>query len=180
MILQQSSLLPAQTSRNILALLLRQHDPIETLIKHMIVVESARILRQRLQLPAQRAECPPVNTMAVRSAHDVRPGLVDRRVYHVRGGVEQAVLAAVDDFAAVVHEDQVGFGDQAEGAAEGVHPEAVRLHGVAQGDVARDALVEAVFAEDAEGSGEPAFEVFALFVLVGEGWGSVRWEWLVG
>ena len=174
MILQQRSLLPAQTSRNILPLLLRQHNPIETLIKRMILMESARILRQALQLPPQSAESPPVNTMAVRSAHDVRPGLVDRRVYHVRGGVEQAVLAAVDDFAAVVHEDQVGFGDQAEGAAEGVHPEAVGLDGVAECDVPSDTLVEAVFAEDAEGGGEPAFEVVAFGEFVGEGWGAGR------
>lgn len=36
-----------------------------------------------------------------------------------------------------------------------------------------DALVEAVLAEDAEGGGQAAFEVFTLFVLVGEGWWSV-------
>lgn len=36
-----------------------------------------------------------------------------------------------------------------------------------------DAFVEAVFTEDAEGGGEPAFEVFALFVFVCEGW----WSW---
>jgi hypothetical protein len=38
--------------------------------------------------------------------------------------------------------------------------------------VACHAFVEAVFAEDPEGGGQAAFEVFALFVLVGEGWGS--------
>lgn len=153
MILQQRRLLPPQTSRNILPLLLRQHNPIETLIQHMVVVESARILRQALQLPAQSAERSPVDAVAVRRAHDVRPRLVDRRVDHVGGGVEQAVLAAADHFARVVDENQVGFGDEAEGAAEGVHPEAVGLYGVAERDVAGDALVEAVFAEDAEGGG---------------------------
>jgi hypothetical protein len=35
-----------------------------------------------------------------------------------------------------------------------------------------DALVEAVFAEDAEGGGEAAFEVVAFGVFVGEGWGA--------
>lgn len=98
MILQQRRLLPPQTSRNILPLLLRQHNPIETLIQHMIVVESARILRQTLQLPPQSAERPAVNTVAVRRAHDIWARFVDRRVDHVGGGVEQAVLAASDDF----------------------------------------------------------------------------------
>lgn len=36
--------------------------------------------------------------------------------------------------------------------------------------MAGDALVEAVFAEDAEGGGEAAFEVVAFGVFVGEGW----------
>ena len=53
----------------------------------------------------------------------------------------------------MVDENQVGFGDEAEGAAEGVHPEAVGLHGVAEGDVAGNAFVEAVLAEDSEGGG---------------------------
>jgi hypothetical protein len=108
----------------------------------------------------------------MRSAHYIWSGFVDRRVDHVGGGVEQAVLAAADDFAGVVDEDEVGFGHEAEGAAEGVHPEAVRLDRVAERDVAGDAFVEAVFAEDAEGGGQAAFEVFALFVFVGEGWGA--------
>ena len=64
----------------------------------MIVVESARILRQTLQPPPQSAESPAVDTVAVRRAHDVRPRFVDRRVDHVGCGVEQAVLAAANDF----------------------------------------------------------------------------------
>jgi hypothetical protein len=42
------------------------------------------------------------------------------------------------------------------------------------------AFVEAVFAEDTEGGGEAAFEVVALFVLVGEGWWSGWVVLLVG
>jgi hypothetical protein len=105
MILQQSSFLPPKTSRNILPLLLRQHNPIETLIQHMIVMERARILRQRVQLPPQRTPSPAIDTMAVRGANHIGTSFVDGGVDHVRGGVEQAVLAAVDYFAAVVHED---------------------------------------------------------------------------
>jgi hypothetical protein len=38
--------------------------------------------------------------------------------------------------------------------------------------VAGYAFVEAVFAEDPESGGQAAFEVVALFVLVGESWWS--------
>ena len=75
------------------------------------------------------------------------------RVYHLGFGVEHAVLAAANYFSLVVDENQFGFGDEAEGAAEGVHPEAVGLHGVAEGDVAGYTFVEAVLAEDSEGGG---------------------------
>ena len=106
----------------------------------------------------------------MRSTQHIRPRLMNRRVNHVRRRVEQSVLAAVDDSAGVVDEDEVGFGYEAESPAEGVHPEAVWLDGVAEGDVAGDAFVEAVFAENAEGGGEAAFEVVAFGVFVCEGW----------
>ena len=48
------------------------------------------------------------------------------------------------------------------------------MDGVAEGDVPGYAFVEAVFAEDAEGGGEAAFEVVAFGVLVGECWGAWR------
>jgi hypothetical protein len=43
--------------------------------------------------------------MAVRSTHHIRPGFVDGGMDHVRGGVEQTVLAAVDYFAGMVDEN---------------------------------------------------------------------------
>jgi hypothetical protein len=105
MILQQRSLLPPKTSRNILSLLLRQHNAVETLIQHMIIMERARILRQRIQLPPQRTPSPSVDTMAVRSTHHIRPSFMNGGMDHVRGGVEKTVLAAVDYFAGMVDED---------------------------------------------------------------------------
>jgi hypothetical protein len=105
MILQQRRLLPPKTSRNILPLFLRQHNPIETLIQHMIIMESTRILRQRVQLPAKRTPSPSIDTMAVRSTHHIRSSFVNGGMDHVRSGVEKAVLAAIDYFAAVVDED---------------------------------------------------------------------------
>lgn len=138
----------------------------------MVVVESTAILRQRIQLPPQTTPRPSVNTMTVRRAQHIRPSFMNGRVDHVRRRVQQPVLSTIDDFARVVDEDEVGLGHQAESAPEGVYPEAVWVHGVAERDVARYTFVEAVFAEDAEGGGEAAFEVVAFGVFVGEGWGA--------
>jgi hypothetical protein len=44
------------------------------------------------------------------------------------------------------------------------------LDWVAEGDVAGDAFIEAVFAENTEGGSEAAFEVVAFGVFVCEGW----------
>lgn len=88
MVLQQRSLLASKTSSNVLALLLCEHDAVEALVQDVIVVERARILRQRVQLPPKSAEGPAVDAVAVRSAQDIGPCLVDGSVDHVRGGVE--------------------------------------------------------------------------------------------
>lgn len=88
MVLQQRSLLAPKTSSNILAFLLREHDAVEALIQDVIVVERARVLRQRVQLPPKSAEGPAVDAVAVRSTQDIRPCLVDGGVDHVRGSVE--------------------------------------------------------------------------------------------
>lgn len=90
---------------------------------------------------------------------------------HERRRVKQPVLPAVNHRPTLVHLDQVAAPHLRKGAPERVHPEGVRADGVADGDVAGDALVEAVLAEDAEGEGEAALEVVALGVLVGEGGG---------
>ena len=88
--------------------------------------------------------------MGVRGADDVWPGDVHGVVDHVRRRVEQTVWPAVDHFAVRVHENQIRGLDQAEGGAQRVHPERVRMDRITQRDVAGDALVETVFAEDAE------------------------------
>lgn len=117
-------------------------------------MESTSILRNRVQLLPERTVRAPVNRVRVRRAHDVGPGLVHGVVDHVGGGIQEPVLAAVDDLALFVDEDQVRGLDQAEGGAERVHPERVGVHRVAERDVAGDAFVEAIFAEDAEGGWE--------------------------
>lgn len=72
----------------------------------------------------------------------------------------------------MVDEDEIALVHHAESAAERVDPEAVGLDRVAKGDVPGDALVVTVFPEDAERGCEAAFEVFTLFIFVGEGWRS--------
>lgn len=49
-ILQQSSLLVAQALRDIFALLLSQHNAVEAVIDHMVIMESTRVLRERIDL----------------------------------------------------------------------------------------------------------------------------------
>jgi hypothetical protein len=62
--------------------------------------------------------------------------LVNSRVDHESRRVQQADLASIDDFSAVVHKNEIGFGDEPERLAEGVHPEAVGIYWVSHGDVA--------------------------------------------
>lgn len=115
------------------------------------IMKRTSILRNSIQLLPQRAIRPSVNRVRMRRAHDVGSRLVHRVVDYVPGDIQEPVLAAVDDLALLVDEDQVGCFDQAERGAEGVHPEGVRVYGVAECDVAGDAFIQAVFAEDAEG-----------------------------
>jgi hypothetical protein len=71
----------------------------------------------------------------------------------------------------VVHEDQVGYANEAEVDAERVDPEVVLLDRVAHGDVTGDAFVEAALGEEAERGREAALAVQALFFRVLEGGG---------
>lgn len=104
--------------------------------------------------------------MTMRRTVDLWPCGMDRRVDHVRRGIEQPAGAARDDLPVVVDLDEIGRLDLGEGDAEGVDPEGGRVDGVAQGDVARDAFVEAILAEDAECGGQSALQVLALLVFV--------------
>lgn len=134
-VLQQRGLGRPDRPRNVLALLGRQHDAVERLVQRVVVVERARVLRDGVQLAAERAEGTAVDGVAVAGGVDVRAGLVDGRVDHEGGGVEGAVLAALEDVAFFADADQIRGFDEPEGRAEGVDPEGVRLDGVAVGDV---------------------------------------------
>lgn len=106
--------------------------------------------------------------MTVRRTQHVRPRLMNRAMDHKRRRIQQPDLPAPNHLAIMIDMYQIAPLHERESDAERVHPEGVRIDGIADGDVAGDAFVEAVFAEDAQGGGEAALEVFALFVFVGE------------
>lgn len=128
----------------------------------------------------------------MRDAVDLGARGVHGVVDHVGGFVEEADGAALDDFAGGIDKDEVGGFEVRPGDAKGVDPEGGGLDGVlvlsvdggggsgvgdrgvthAEGDMARDAFVEAQFGEDAVGEDETAFEVFSCLVWVVEG----RWR----
>ena len=71
--------------------------------------------------------------------------------------------AAFDDFAGMIHQNQIGSANLAEVHAKGIHPEMIEALGIARGDVAGDAFVKAEPREEAKGGGEALFAVAALF-----------------
>lgn len=107
MVLQQCSLLVAQALCNVLAFLLRQNNAVEAIVYHMVIVESASVLSQRIQLASQRTECAAINGVAVSSTVDIRPRSMNGRVNHVGGGVEETAFASIDDLAGVVDQDEI-------------------------------------------------------------------------
>jgi hypothetical protein len=95
-------------------------------------------------------------------ADDVGPRRVHLRVDGEGRLVQRPV--ALDDGAVVAHQQQVADADVPEVHAERVHPEVVGQFGVAGGDVARHALVEAELAEQPKRRGEPLLAVQALLL----------------
>ena len=128
----------------------------------VVLVEDAGVLGQRGERDAERGERLAVRRVRVGGGDDVGPGLVDRRVEHEGGPVHR--LVAVDDVAVVVDEDEVADAHVAEAEAERVDPEVVGELGVADRDVAGDALAEAEAAEDAQRAGELLLAVEALLL----------------
>jgi hypothetical protein len=90
----------------------------------------------------------------------VGAGLVDLAVDGECGTVEGAVT--FDDFAFVVHADEVTDGHQLEVGAEWVHPEAVKVLGVAHGDVPGDPFGQVEAAHRAQARSEALLAMEAL------------------
>ena len=102
----------------------------------------------------------------MRGRDDVRAVVVHARVDRERGAVHLGF--AVHDVALRVDQDQIRSADVSEVEPERIDPEALGLFGVARGDVARDAFIEAVAREQAERRGEL---LFAVEPLGGDGLG---------
>lgn len=111
-------------------------------------MKRARILRNNIQFPPQRTERASVDTMAMRRTQHVGPGLVNRAVNHKRRRIQQPPLTAPDNLSRMIDLDEVAAFHERERETEGVDPEGVRVDRIADGDVPRDAFVEAVFGED--------------------------------
>ncbi len=120
MVLQQRSLLITKARRNILTLLLHQHNAVEAVVRHVVVVERAGVLRDCVELSAKSTPCAAVYRVAVRGADDVRSRDVHCVVDHVCCRVEQSDIAAIDHFAVGTDADQIGLVNVAESDTEGV------------------------------------------------------------
>ena len=82
----------------------------------------------------------------MRRAHHVRPSLVYSTMNHERSGVQQPHVPAIDDFSLVVHLDEITLFDEGEGDTEWIDPERGWIDGIAECDMPRNALVEAISA----------------------------------
>lgn len=71
------------------------------------IMKRTSILRDSIQLLPQRAICPSINRVRMGRAYDVGSGLVHRVVNCVPSDIQEPILAAVDDLALFVDEDQV-------------------------------------------------------------------------
>ena len=93
---------------------------------------------RHVDVPAERAERPPIDRVAVDRRVDVRPGDVDGMVDAKGGRVVDAPVgdAALDDLAVRVDEDEVLDAHHGEAPAEGVDPEAVGADGIADRQMA--------------------------------------------
>lgn len=156
-ILQDQRLPVAQRLRQPHALALVQHHARERIEQRMILVEGARVLRQRIEQASERRERLAVGAVRVRGRDHVRPRRVDRGMNGEAGRVDRPV--AGQDVAFVIDELQVRHADLAEMLRQRIDPELLGKLRIARGDVSRQALVEAVACEQAEGGGETLLAV---------------------
>src|SRR5471030_2145990 len=133
----------------------------------VIFVKRAGILRDRIEQPAERRPRFAVHGMGVSGGHGVGPRGVYAGMDGEGGGVDRAV--ALDRFAQVVDQNQIGDTDVSEINAERIDPKAIGLLGVAGGDVAGHSLIESVTGKQTEGRGEAFLAVAALLGKGGEG-----------
>ena len=131
---------------------------------HVVLEEGGGILRDRLQRFGERGEGGAVHRVRVAHGHDVLVRLVHRGVQHEARAVDR--IAALDDLARVVGQDQVGHLHLVEVDRHRVGPVQLRELGVADRQVAGEAVVEAFQREGAAGGDQALLAVLA---LCGEG-----------
>lgn len=102
----------------------------------MVLVESTGILSGNVKWTAQRAERPTVNAVTVAGNVDIGPGSVNGAVNHKGSGIEKPALAAVNDLAVVVDQNEIGSFNQRESNSKWIDPEVVRVDGITEGNVA--------------------------------------------
>lgn len=113
-------------------------------------MESARVLGDGVQLPAQRAERAAIDAVRMRRSIDIWTSLVNGRMDHVCCAVEQTAWPAINDLSLFVDENEIRGLDHGERNAEGIDPEGRRVHRIAQRDVPRNSFIEPVLAKDPE------------------------------
>jgi len=104
-------------------------------------MESAGILCDRVQFPAQGAETATVNAVAVRRGNDVWTSLMDGRMYHKSRCVEESDFSPINDFALFVDQDKIGGFNQGKSNAEWVNPKGVWINWVLKSHIIRQQFV---------------------------------------
>jgi len=132
-------------------------------------VEGARILRDRVQQPAERRPGFAAHRVGVGRRHGVGPRGVNPGMDRKGRAIDRPI--SFDHFALVVDQDQIGNANVPEVDTEGIYPETVGTLGVACGDVAGNSLVKPEPGEEAKGRGQAFFPVAAFLHRGREGWG---------
>jgi len=127
----------------------------------VVFVEIATVLRDRVELAAERRPRLAVHGVRVRGRDHVGARLVNRGVDAERRLVDRMV--AVHDVTVVVDEDEIRHPHQTETARERIHPEVVGILGVAHGDVPGDAFAETETTKDAQRCGKFLLALEPLF-----------------
>ena len=135
-------------------------DAGEVVEERMVVVERARVLGQRVEGDAERAERLAVHRVGVRCCDT--SGRAACTCEWMANAATLTGQSPSTTAAVVVDADQVRRADLLEAHAERVDPEAVGVLRVARGDVARDPLVEAEAAEQPERRRQALLEVLSL------------------
>lgn len=143
-VLQDDRLAITQVFCNPPSLLAIQYHAAELRVHRMILIEPQTVLRNHVQLPPKYRERLPIHAMCMARRVDIRPCFVDLAVDRKGGGIDG--LIADDDLALFVDENKVRDRDQREVFGQRVEPEVVGEDGIANGDVACDAFVEALCA----------------------------------